>query len=142
MQTFVVSDPRFDNIEYAVNRQSGARDWWFISYRDCKGDDDPCPRRYNTAEECLANVDDELTFIVKYWGEQLDDRERAIVADGTHYRINPVVYSNPVLNGFAGRTFRFKDLNTGEVIECGNTWYQGVIPEWARKAFPDTHSVV
>jgi hypothetical protein len=141
MPTFRTDDPRFDDIEYwIVEKPWGPRTAGYIVYLNCDGSQHTSSRVYRDAADAEAHVDEDLGFQVKYWTEQLDDREHAAVVDGVHYRMGTRTCA-PQHRGFGGSPFIFKPLvGEGEIV-CSDTWYQGIIPVWARKAFPNTHTL-
>jgi hypothetical protein len=61
--------------------------------------------------------------------------QRVIRCQGHHFVLYE--YHQTGMRGFDGRTFRFRMLDTGEVIEHDNVWYQGTIPERYREQLPD-----
>jgi hypothetical protein len=139
--TFTTTDPRFDDIEYwIVTEPWGPRTATYIVFLNCDGAKHRSSRIYRDEADAKSHVVDDLTFMQRFWAEQLDNRERAIVCNGSHYRYNSCPPGTPARHrGFGGGSWLFKSLATGESIVSSDVWYQGVIPVWARKAFPDTH---
>lgn len=143
MPIFASTDERFDDIEYFITSKPwGTRTMYKIVYKTSLGEDHDCPRLFDSPPT-EKQVADELGFSMRYWREQLDDRNNAIVCEQTHYRHHGVVTSGrSVHRGFGGSTFRFRSLATGEELVSNDVWYQGPIPVWAASAFPDTHEQV
>ena len=80
-------------------------------------------------------------FIQNYWMDLLE-KPRGMIINGHHY-IDGDKDDRRVpnsLNGFSGREFKIRNLETGEVFITHNLWHQGQIPQ----AFltPDTHSFI
>ena len=75
-------------------------------------------------------------FIKKFWNNIIAEKDEHIVVDGTCYAI----VSSPIngFRGFGGRRFKIKMLDTGDVIETNNLWYQGEVPEEYRDLLPNT----
>src|SRR5688572_26606638 len=92
MPTYTHGDSRFDPIEFEYSIKEyelygKIRTEVRIVIKDCLGADHPTPRVFNSLVSAMETMPDEMEFQVKFWGEQLDNRDRAIVADGTHFRI-------------------------------------------------------
>lgn len=64
----------------------------------------------------------------EYWGQQIEDRENALVINGVHYRIGDRSGIPGPFKGFGGRKFAFRWKGDDEVIEVDDLWYQGPIP--------------
>lgn len=141
MPTFIVHNPNFDDIEFEIVEKPyyGKRTCARIVYKDCLGKDHETPRVFSSPAEAEEHLHKELTFTIDYWAEQLSDRNRAIVCGGTHYRVGEEVSYAPQHRGFGGMSFTFQNMATNEVTKSTNVWFQGVIPAFARRAFPDTH---
>ena len=100
-------------------------------------------RTFTTPEAAAQHAEEEVAFTKRFWAGQLRDRSNAAVVNGEHYRFSsqpPTVRSD--LRGCGGRTFHLRNLGTGEVTTSSDLWWQGVIPDFARPAFPDTHEFV
>jgi hypothetical protein len=142
MPTFNHLDSDFDPIEYEiVEKPWGKRICARIVIKNCLGADHETSRVYGSVAEAAQHLDEDLEFIVRYWKEQLEDRNRAVVCGGTHYRIGETTIANPVHRGFGGSPFTFVNISTGDITKSTNVWFQGVIPAFARHAFPDTHTM-
>ena len=100
-------------------------------------------RVFNSHESAEAASADEVEFQRKFWGEQLDNRTNAAVINGGHYRIGTERAGRPDEHrGFGGRTHHLRDLATGEVVTSSDLWWQGLVPDFARDALPDSHEFV
>lgn len=143
MPKFTVTNPDFDDIEYEVVEKPyfGKRMCARVVYKNCLGADHETPRVFSSIAEAEDHVEHELNFTVGFWSDQLSDRNRAVVCGGTHYRIGATTIAKPVHRGFGGSPFTFIDIATGDVTKSTNVWFQGVIPAFARRAFPDTHTM-
>jgi hypothetical protein len=142
MPTFNHLDSDFDPIEYEiVEKPWGKRLCARIVIKNCDGTDHETPRVYGSVAEAQQHLDDDLEFTVRYWGEQLNMRDRAVVCGGTHYRVGKETSAPAQHRGFGGSGFTFKDIATGEVIRSSNVWFQGIVPAFARNALPDTHTM-
>lgn len=98
---------------------------------------------FDTREAAELALPRDLAFTENFWARQLAHSENAVVIDGKHYRTEPVPAGSPAhTRGFGGRVFKIRDMNTGEVTICGNLWFQGEIPDWARDVLVDTHEFV
>lgn len=78
------------------------------------------------------------------WKENGDKNEsgyQAIRSGGTHMVIGREDPDNP-FRGFGGRQCKFRLLETGEVIESTNVWYQGRIPSDYKLLLPDNAELV
>lgn len=143
MPTFKSPKPEvFDDIEYEVVIQPwfGKDDCYRIMVPLCDGDYKESPRIY-MKEPTESDIADELNFLYTYWTDQLEDRSDAIVSERTHYRAYKIDSSGRTEHlGHGGRSFRFIKLDTGEELVSNNVWFQGQIPAFASRAFPDTHS--
>jgi hypothetical protein len=79
----------------------------------------------------------------KFWQMQLRDRTGAWVIGHTHYRVHPDLPNGRRDGaGHAGRLFRIRRLDNGEVFETRNLWFQGTVPPAWRDQFPDTAEFV
>ncbi len=141
MPTFEHNDWRFEPVEFEFVEKPwyGDRTCWRIVIKNCDGTDHEAPQVFNSRESAEEKMPDALGFMVKFWGEQLDDRSNAVVCDGTHYRIGDEKKGGSTHSGFGGSRFTFTSL-TGKVVTSTNVWYQGVIPAFARPSLPDTHT--
>jgi hypothetical protein len=85
---------------------------------------------------------DQRCFTCYFWlGHIESDRSNAVVASGTHYRIQPDSKTGFAV-GFGGAEFRFRPIAGGDDIVSHNVWYQGEIPERFRDRLPDTHTLI
>lgn len=98
---------------------------------------------YRSHEQAHINIPREAAMTREFWEMQLADRTNAVVVAGGHHRIGSRGAGVPSSHrGFGGRTFRLRDLSTGEVTVCSDLWWQGEVPDFARPWFPDTHEFV
>jgi hypothetical protein len=93
-------------------------------------------RVFYSRETAESEAAGEVAFQKKFWADQLANRSNAAVVDGEHFRIGTRTSGT---RGFGGQTFHLRDLATGEVTKCSDLWRQGLIPDFARSSFPDTH---
>lgn len=92
---------------------------------------------YMSLEQAEKGKVEEAGFLRNYWARIVKNREGSVVVDGVHY------YAEPGKgNGYGGRTFWLRNLQTGEVTKSENFWRQGPIPDFARGYLPDTHEFV
>lgn len=102
--------------------------------------------RFNLEEE-REHYRDTHCYTDMFWSEhhRLDNenagrrgRGEAVVVDGAHYIVNPVVENPrvPRALGMGGRLMRFR-LQDGRVLESNDVWFQGDIPERWRDRLPD-----
>lgn len=136
----------FDDIEYTVISEGEGRTLrYYVAIKEA-GESEPfskkMPRRYNTEPEAWENAESELEFTVNYWATQRADRRGAVVVDATHYRIGPEDGGSASVRGYGGRSFTFDPIKDGPSVTSTNVWYQGDIPEFCIKEFPDTHTAV
>jgi hypothetical protein len=97
-------------------------------------------RVYRSHEDASAAAVDEVNEAKKFWAMQLQNRSNAVVVGGVHYRLGSRGANvRADLRGSSGRTFHLRNLETGEMVTCSDLWFQGVIPDFARPAFADTH---
>lgn len=75
-------------------------------------------------------------FTKKFWNNIVAEKDEHIVVDGICYAIAPAPING--FYGFGGRRFKIKMLDTGDVIETNNLWYQGAVPEEYRDLLPNT----
>ena len=75
-------------------------------------------------------------FTKKFWNNIIAEKDEHIVVDGTCYAIATTPTNGSY--GFGGRRFKIKMLDTGDVIETNNLWYQGEVPEEYRDLLPNT----
>lgn len=100
-------------------------------------------RYFGSPERADQAAPGEVRNLRTFWWGQWADRVRAVVVDGGHYRLGTRSRDVPAQHrGSAGRSSRLRDLATGEVTECCDIWYQGVIPDFARPWLPDTHEFI
>ena len=99
-------------------------------------------RVYASRESAEAASADEVAFQKRFWASQLEDRSNAVVIGGGHHRLGSQRPERGNLRGVGGRTFRMRSLATGGTVECSDLWWQGIIPDFARAALPDTHEWV
>lgn len=98
---------------------------------------------YGSQEAAEAAGPGEVESLRKFWDEQLANRTNAVVVDGTHYRLGTRGQNvRADHRGFGGRTHHLRNLETGDVVTCSDLWYQGVIPDFARPNFPNTHEFI
>lgn len=73
------------------------------------------------------------------WGLKNDKPRPVIRCKGIHYTIGPesTSYTNRGLLGHGGHRFRFRMLDTGDIITSHNVWNQGRIPVEYRELLPD-----
>lgn len=73
-----------------------------------------------------------------HWRDQMK-RSGGLVIEGQHYRALPASGGS---QGFGGREFSIRKLDTGEVIQTRNLWHQGIIPPHFRDRLPDNAEFV
>jgi hypothetical protein len=86
-------------------------------------------------------VDAKLCFTCNFWDELTTQASKTIRIEGTHYMNGPNAKKPHKYNGFAGRKFTIK-MNSGEIIETCDLWYQGEIPTRFRDKMPDNATFV
>lgn len=102
-------------------------------------------KRCATRKEAIEKLLEDLSVSYRFWddkvamrkaGDITPDGQPVIRSGATHYTIGPENTRYPV-RGFAGRRFRFQLLDSEEIVESTNVWYQGRIPREFAKALPD-----
>jgi hypothetical protein len=83
---------------------------------------------------------DDMTTVPRH-RRRTDSQERVIRCNGNHYTIGPeppsLRHIDQSLLGHGGARFRFRLLDSGEIIESHNVWHQGRIPVEYRRLLPD-----
>lgn len=85
----------------------------------------------------------EVCFNCGFWEEKIaihDDR--TFIIKGERYHAQPDTSDIYKFKGFGGRKFKIRRIDTGEIIETQNLWYQGVIPPYFRDRMPDNAEFV
>lgn len=78
-----------------------------------------------------------------FWLEIIQEKDEHIIIDGVCYYLDRNdLWGRPGWQGFAGRRFRIRFLETGEIIETTNLWHNGTIPDEFRDLLPDNAEFV
>lgn len=91
--------------------------------------------QFQSGPEISVSYDKYYHDNVRFWEEQLKDRNDAVVIDNKHYRIGREDAKGS--RGHGGSKFVI-EFNDGTIITTTNLWYQGVIPPRLRDKFPNT----
>lgn len=83
------------------------------------------------------NVCSSECFDHKFWDMIVAEKDKHVIINGESYSIAPEESKFP-FRGHAGREFKIKMKETGEIVTTTNLWYQGAIPETHRDKLPDT----
>lgn len=112
---------------------------------------------YLTREDALADLANHIWEHIQFWETKVEYRnngdmtiaskwelrhdtpDRVIRCNGIHYTIEPepTSHTNRGMLGHGGHRFRFRMLDTGDVITSHNVWRQGQIPVEYRELLPD-----
>ena len=76
-------------------------------------------------------------FTDKFWIDIINEKDLHPVIDGKCYYIGDEK-SVSSFRGFDGRRFKLQMIDSGEIIESTNLWYNGDVPEKFRDQLPDT----
>lgn len=76
-------------------------------------------------------------FDHKFWDLIVAEKDKHVIIGGKSYSVGAEDSKFP-FRGHGGRKFRFKMIETGEVVTTTNLWYQGEIPESHKDKLPDT----
>lgn len=94
-------------------------------------------------EECdgyIADIDEFTGFTDKFWNDQLQSRENALVINGSQYRLG-VEYPAKGY-GMNGEHYKIKMLENGAIIDTADLWHQGTVPEEYRNVLQDNAKFV
>lgn len=79
----------------------------------------------------------------KFWLEIIEEKECHPVIDGVCYYLDRNnLEGKRGFQGFAGRRFKIRFLDTGEEVVTTNLWHNGEVPEEFRDRLPDTAEFV
>lgn len=121
----------------------------FVAY--ITGDGGDSTSWHFTEKAAQTELDARLAITARFWSEKLawhdagdrtPDGGYVVRVDGGHFVANhlgvdPGVHEHHLFVGFGGRTFRWRDLATGETRVSNDVWAQGTIPAALRDQLPD-----
>ena len=100
---------------------------------ECKGQF--TPRKVN--RQMYDKYLDRMCFTCAFWSAQVDRKDESIRIAGVQYTDGGWRKGNPNFNGYGGRVFRYRFLDSEEIHETNNLWHQGeVIPRFVTR-LPD-----
>jgi hypothetical protein len=96
---------------------------------------------HEICEGYISDVEDFTGFTDKFWNDQLNSRDDAVVINGEQYRIGSTPYPKKGY-GFGGEHYRIKLVENGLTIDTADLWHQGTVPEEYRGVLQDTAKFV
>ena len=136
-----VHEAGFKDITFSIEEVNIG--WYGLLIETPNGEGYTLGRRWSSYDAALRGSGEALDTLVRYWTTQLSDRSNAVVAEGVHYRIGKEdAPGSSQCRGYGGQGFQFVSLDGSQIVRSTNVWYQGVVPSFAAKRFPDTHRLL